>query len=222
MKKRTTVGQLALALHTPPSNFGVTLGGVQFARDATLWSFRDGLTKVFINFSTVPSVATPLVSSLRVVLGWYLENRAANTVVNLFSRFLDFSRYLQATEVRTVNELTDEHFLNYRVALGRDHEHVLTALRTFLKKWFAMRLPGVSPELNACLQSIRIKGGDSRQGSTDDGCGGGTVHPSGRRVIPGHVESGVRCWNYRHRGIPSYMVVSRHWISPNPVRCTQG
>jgi hypothetical protein len=159
MQKRQTAGLLAASQPAKQSDFCRTLSGVSFPRNAAFWNFRDGLIKVSIDFRGIPAITPDVVEAERATLCWYLENRAASTSLNLHERFVDFCKYLQATEPDPVGELREEHFLNYRASLRRDQEHQLGSLRTLLKKWFAMRLPGISPRLHALLQTLRISGG---------------------------------------------------------------
>lgn len=159
MKKRRTTGLIALEAQEPISSTAYTRSGVPFVWQAMVWHFRDHLYQVHIDFGALPPIVNALVNSEREVLRWYFANKAPRTAENFHHRFLDFARYLQATEPGSVKELMPEHFLNYRTAMGAGHESVLTSLRTFLKRWFDMRLPGVSAELNTLLQQVRISGG---------------------------------------------------------------
>lgn len=159
MKKRKTTGLIALESQGPSERIAYTRSGVPFAWQAMVWHFRDGLHQIHVDFGALPACVNALVNSEREALRWFMANKSPTTAKNFHDRFLDFARFLEATEPAYVKELKPEHFLNYRTAIGRGHEHLLTSLRTFLKRWFDMRLPGVSAELNMLMKQLRISGG---------------------------------------------------------------
>jgi integrase len=144
-------------LGTLPSSVR-TRGGVTFDPRAEVWSFKDGVTKVVIDFAATAGLSPEMQRSLKVVLIWYAQNSSASHLINMHRRFLDLARYLAKDRTGVIDEISNIALLNYRASLRGDLVWYLGSLSGFLRKWHGLALPGVTDEALALLNAIRLKG----------------------------------------------------------------
>jgi len=78
-------------LGTLPSSVR-TRGGATFDPRAEVWSYKDGVTKVVIDFAATAGLSPEMQHSLKGVLIWYAENSSASHLMNMHRRFLDLAR----------------------------------------------------------------------------------------------------------------------------------
>lgn len=121
-----------------------------------LWAFRDGLQYIRRDFSTLP-LSRDLLHSLKGVLIWYAENRSVNHLNNLVKEFSFFVESLYRSAGETLTFIAANDVLNQRSNLGRRIRRVACVLR----KWVELRYSGVSKDVIAVLDMIRMKAPES-------------------------------------------------------------
>lgn len=132
-----------------------TRSGVEFAPDQEKWCFRDGITRVLINFALVPQSCASLVPGLKRTLLWYLENRAPASVPARFSEFLWLARQLDGRDA-VIQRIEAEDILIIKNSSAKA-EHRLAHLRSFLIKWTELGAPGVGEDVLYLLKRLSLK-----------------------------------------------------------------
>jgi integrase len=135
-----------------------TRGGACFDPRDNLWSYRDTINKVVINFEKVGALSESMRRALKCALIWYAENTSGHHVHNLFSRFCHLVEFLAASSGEPLDQLTHLDLLNYKSFLKSDKAHYVGSLSGFLERWHGMGLPGVTDEAVSVLQELKIKG----------------------------------------------------------------
>lgn len=110
---------------------------------------------VSLDFSSMRAQAPHLIDSIKLVLVWYAENRAAGTLAQAFQHLKHF-----LSTVKVPGKISSVELLNYRTALLREAEWYLGRLRGVLKRWYALNYPGVADDAITLLNQIRIKGSE--------------------------------------------------------------
>ncbi len=135
-----------------------TRNGVIFDPSSDRWNYRDGAHPVNLNFSDVTEVSPIMRLSLKGVLLWYAENLSPAFLNNGFAHFKRFFKELFAQKGLVLEEINSIDLINYRASLGKNREWFLGYLAGFLKQWEGLRLPGVTSDAIAFLNSIRLSG----------------------------------------------------------------
>ncbi|HWR14599.1 MAG TPA: site-specific integrase [Terriglobales bacterium] len=141
----------ASSVELPPSIR--TRSGVLFNPQDTLWSYRDGVNLIRLNFDQIHAPLR-ICQSLKLVLAWYAENQSPSHLGNLFDRFRHFVSKIRLTS----DTISSSDLINYRATLDRQTEWYLGSLSGLLKRWHRMSFPGVSDDAAKYLRSIRIRG----------------------------------------------------------------
>lgn len=96
-----------------------TKSGVIIQPRTNMWSYRDTLRKISLNFEAMPA-SPELISSIKQVLLWYAENLSPSHAKNMFDYFLMFLRFVfKSTKIET-SKVTVEYILNYKSSLSED------------------------------------------------------------------------------------------------------
>lgn len=133
--------------------------GYRFRTDCKTWMIQSASGKLYFNFSRFPQLSDELLHSLKLLVIWYIEHKAARTARNAFGHVLYFVTYLAETNNDTIHSFTPEDILNYRSSSNKAEEK-LSWLAGVLKKWKMLGLPGVGDDTTRLLGSLRIRGNE--------------------------------------------------------------
>lgn len=135
-----------------------TRSGSSFDPRADLWSYRDGVQTVYLDFSLLTGLTPPMRAALKTVLVWYAENRSAGHLTNLFGRMEHFLRFVRSTAGAQISAISIAEILSYRSSLNSSRQWYLGSLAGLLKKWHALGLSGVDRDVVLSLSELRLKG----------------------------------------------------------------
>lgn len=130
-----------------------TKTGVLFDPRTHHWNYRDAVTTVSMDFSSIRNFAPQLVLPIKLSLIWYVEHRSAHHLKNMFERLQHFFM-----SVPVGDAISEVHLLNYRAFLPRENTWYLGALAGFLKKWHSLGYPGVTHNAIKLIKSLRLVG----------------------------------------------------------------
>lgn len=133
-----------------------TRSGIEFEPAASVWSFRDGVFNVSINFQLLPDVSAPLLFGLKKTLIWHLANRSPVTANGRFTGFLDITRFLSNDRQDSIQCITPEDIVAYKMSSNKA-EIRLAAIRTFLTRWSKLGAPGVGQDVEITLERLNLK-----------------------------------------------------------------
>lgn len=131
----------------------ITKIGVRFDPRTHHWNYRDAVTTVSMDFSSIQKIVPQLINPIKLSLIWYAEHRAAHHLKNMFERLQHFF-----INVPVVDVITEVHLLNYRAFLSRENAWYFGALSGFLKKWHSLGYPGVTDNAIKLIKSLRVAG----------------------------------------------------------------
>ncbi|MGC0155790.1 site-specific integrase [Chromobacterium vaccinii] len=135
-----------------------TRNGIEFNPSSDRWNYRDGAHSVSLNFLDISEISPAMRHSLKGVLLWYAENLSPAFLNNGFSHFKRFFKGLFVQNGQVIEEINSTDLINYRASLGKNKEWFLGYIAGFLKQWEGLRLPGVTSDAIAFLNSIRLSG----------------------------------------------------------------
>lgn len=135
-----------------------TRGGATFDPRAELWSYRDGVIKVHIEFASTLTLSAEMKHALKATLLWYAENSSASHLINMHTRFQHLAEFLAQERSAAIEEVTSTDLLNYKTSLADKVAWYLGSLSGLLKKWHGLGLPGVTDDAVAALGELRLKG----------------------------------------------------------------
>jgi hypothetical protein len=136
-----------------------TRGGVTFDPRTDIWSYRDGVKQVRVNFSLIAGLlSAEMLHSLKAVLVWYCKYSSPSSVINMYSRVLALAKCLTKDRPITIERVSAIDLLNYKITLGNDPTGYLGGLSSILKKWHGLGLPGVSEDAISLLRDLRLNG----------------------------------------------------------------
>jgi integrase len=147
----------ASALERPLPPYVRTRGGTTFDPREEIWSYRDGVHTVFLDFSSLAGLSRSLEHALKMVLVWYAENRSAHHLINLFGGMKHFVRFLHTTS-GYITRLSHVELLSYRASLDRRCLFYLGDLAALLKTWHALGHPGIEDGAMLLLKELQLKG----------------------------------------------------------------
>jgi len=101
-----------------------TKSGVEFDATADVWTYRDGVNNVYLDFNQLPNSSREFRESAKSVLSWYAENRSPNHLRNMFDRLQHFLR----ASTREVSSVSDVDLLNYKAGLTKSTNWYLGSL----------------------------------------------------------------------------------------------
>jgi hypothetical protein len=118
---------------TSPSNVR-TRGGAVFDPRADIWSYKEDVKSVSINFESVTLLSSEMQQSYKAVLLWYAQNASPSHLHNMHSHFGRFVRFLASTQPG-IGEISKFDLLNYKSAVSTLEPGTLSSLSGFLRKW---------------------------------------------------------------------------------------
>ena len=137
-------------------NFVTTRSGVIFNPNKSRWAYRDGCLTMSMNFSSLNGISNQLLLGVKKTLIWYAENMSPSHTVNMFHFMKHFFRIISSNV--SLSEVTSVDILNYRSRLGENSRWRVSSLAGFFKRWYDLKIPGVSKDVVDLLRDIRLKG----------------------------------------------------------------
>ncbi|TWC47672.1 hypothetical protein FBY04_12736 [Pseudomonas sp. SJZ080] len=126
--------------------------GVVFDPNQLLWSYRDGVDSVYINFSAL-NFSVVLLASVRLTLIWFAENRAPGTLMGHFIGLKAFALRLQEDRVEPLEFIGgNDVFIHCDANAFRTRN-----LFAFLRRWHAMGLPGIQDDVVYVLDKKKLR-----------------------------------------------------------------
>ena len=124
----------------------VTRNGVTIKPRLSVWSYRDTLIKVRLDFGKLP-VTDTFREALQHAFIWYAENKSPYYLVNIYK----YIRYLltfsaTCTDDGKIAEITFGMLTAYRAGLPKNDDYYLGSISNFLKRMHSQGLPGISNE----------------------------------------------------------------------------
>jgi integrase len=135
-----------------------TKSGVEIDPRLDVWSYRDNSVSINLKFSTIEGVAPEFIVGMKSVLIWYAENRAGESLINMFYRIRHLCMTLTANRAEPLLTITSIDLINYRGSLDASNSWYLSSLAGVLKRWHDYGVPGVSADAKALLVQLRLKG----------------------------------------------------------------
>lgn len=135
---------------------GVTRSGIEFDPNERIWSFRDGVCQVSMNFGLLPEISCELLDGLKRTLLWYLLKKAPNSACHYFHRFVWFIRCLTDCRQAAALRVNEDDVLFVKM-LSEEAEYSLSGLRSFFTRWVKLGGGGVSPSLPEFFESLNLK-----------------------------------------------------------------
>lgn len=130
----------------------VSKDGYSFDRNADRWVLNKDIEIAFQK--EILALDGRIIEGFRSTLVRYAEELSAHHTSNMY---FQFQRLVRDTECKKIDVPT---LLNWKAALGKDHEWYLGALRGFLISWFDYGYYGVTSETVELLESLRLSGND--------------------------------------------------------------
>lgn len=135
-----------------------TKNGVELDPRQDVWAYRDNLVSVNLEFLAITGVSHNFIEGMKSVLVWYAENRASDSLVNMFYRLKHLCLTLSANRIEPLSAITSTDLINYRASLDANNNWYLSSLSGVLKRWHDLGAPGVTADAKALLVQIRLKG----------------------------------------------------------------
>lgn len=132
-----------------------TKSGVWFDSTADIWSYRDGVNNISLDFGSLVGVSQKYLESAKQVLAWYAQKHSPDHLKNMFTRLQHFILAIARTEVGSIGSAD---ILNYRTLLKPDTAWYVGTLSGLLKKWNQLGYPGVDQDAVLLLKQLRLKG----------------------------------------------------------------
>lgn len=137
--------------------FARTLSGNSFDCSGDVWSYRDGLIDIRMNWLEFTHATSRFKVSAQNVLLWYIKHRSPEYARNIFNQLLHFSR-AQSDWSESLDVINTVDIQNYGSSLKASNQWYLSTLAVVLKKWTRLGFAGVSPEVGFLLKQSRLKG----------------------------------------------------------------
>ena len=134
-----------------------TRDGVAFDPHASVWSYRDSLKRIHMDFREIPA-SQELIQSAKLALQWYAENLSPSHTWNMYYFFSEFIKYIYESSNNKISNITIENIISFRSSLTEETGYYLGSLRGFLVQWYDMGLPGIGAEVVSLLKKMKIKG----------------------------------------------------------------
>jgi integrase len=135
-----------------------TRGGALFDPRVNIWTYKDGVKKVVIDFSSVEALSPQMHRAYKAVLIWYAENASPSHLRNMHAHFLRLIRFLSANQSSAIRLLTKLDLLNYKASLTLDRAWYVGTLSGFIKKWHGLGYPGVTDDAVGLLRDLQVRG----------------------------------------------------------------
>jgi hypothetical protein len=133
-----------------------TRNGVVFSPREPRWAYRDGGATINLNFTSISSVSTDFLFNMKFAMLWYIENMSPTHSRNMFNQMRRLLKNIAKDKI--VSEITDIDLINYINNLDESRKWYVGSLAGFIKKWYALGLPGITKDAVDFLNKIRLKG----------------------------------------------------------------
>lgn len=140
-----------------PNEKRITKSGIEFDLNADRWSYKDGVSRVSLDFTTLTMLSPDLLLAAKRTLAWYAENRSSHHLNNLFTRLQHFSRF-SSREGELIRVIDAPSLISYRSNLNENCQWYMSALAGFLKRWAKLGHQGVTPDAISLLEQLRLQG----------------------------------------------------------------
>ena len=157
MKPNKSVLPVALTGWSLPARVR-TRGGVTFDPSLDVWSYRDNVFKVTLNFAYVESLSDRMRHGLKCVLVSHAETSSPAHLHNTFKRFIHFVRFLSKGRDARIHQITDADLLSYRSSLDTRTGWYFGVIAGLLKRWYELAVEGVTTEAIRLLEGLRSRG----------------------------------------------------------------
>lgn len=141
----------------PLPHFAHTFLGNRFDCSGDVWSYRDGLIDIRMNWVDFTHATLSFKNSAKHVLLWYIQHKSPEYARNTFSHLLHFAR-AHSSWCDSLNSINVVDIQNYGSSLGNSDQWYLGTFAVLLKKWSRLGLSGVDPEVALLLKQSRFKG----------------------------------------------------------------
>jgi len=131
-----------------------TKSGVQFDALADIWTYRDGVNDIYLDFNQLPNSSREFREHAKKVLSWYAENRSPDHLHNLFRRLQHFLR----ASTKEISSVSAVDLLNYRAGLTESTAWYVGTLAGLLRKWQSLGYPCIGDDVELLLKQLRLKG----------------------------------------------------------------
>ena len=134
------------------------LNGAIFDPNTDVWVFPDAARSNRFNFNKLAGDEA-LKGSIKRVMFWYVQNRAAGTARNCLFNLRHLLQIEAARNGKPVTQITAESIFRYRGALNdhrKDSRTPLATVISFLNKWHALALPGITEEAIIAANRIHL------------------------------------------------------------------
>lgn len=132
-----------------------TRSGLSFDPTADVWSYRDGTAKVHIDFKRLIWLSDELLTSFKRTMLLLVQQGSPHSLSPFFNIILDFTRFLASQKATPLTLIGTVDYLNYR-ATPRGVKRA-SHLKTLLRKWYRLGLPGLSNDLLTALNATKEK-----------------------------------------------------------------
>lgn len=128
----------------------ITRSGVVFYPREDVWRFRDGLTDVNLAWQKLDAFPIDLIAGMKATMVWYAKNGSPASMQAYF-KALEYW-----VEVNPSPKLTEQEFYRFRTLQTRTR--TVGHVKSFLRKWNRLGIPGVTRDLVKVLASTKEKG----------------------------------------------------------------
>jgi len=129
----------------------------EFSPDNDMWVIPDASQDRFFNFSVFcDTCSDELILYLKKTLLWYLRERSTPHANNMFKQFKYLIEGIAGNG--RITGISAENIISYKGNLPKGNEWYLSGLSGFLRRWYEMGYPGVTPEAYALLGELRLHG----------------------------------------------------------------
>lgn len=143
--------------HLPEVAF--TFEKLRFSPRSEDWVIRDAANEFVISWRDVANLITPtLLASFQLVLLWFLENRSASRVRNIFGTMKAALGVVCANRAPPIAQIDQLVLTTLRQTYRGSREWRLGTLSSFFKRWHAQGHPGITDDAIDWFEATRIKG----------------------------------------------------------------
>jgi integrase len=129
--------------------------GTVFDATADIWSFRDGTVTVHIDFTRLTALPAELRYAAKRTMLLLVEKGSPRSLDSYFHALVDFMTFWEFGARQTPPVIRGVDYLNYR-ATKRGAKRA-SHLKTLLRKWHGLGVPGLEPELLSVLKRTKNK-----------------------------------------------------------------
>ncbi|WP_159985301.1 site-specific integrase [Pseudomonas sp. Irchel 3E13] len=123
-----------------------------FDPNQPIWSYRDGVHSVYMNFSGL-NFSLVLLASVRLTLIWFAENRAPSTLMGHFIGLKAFALRMQERCIEPLELISGNDVLIHCDA----NDFRTRNFFAFLRRWHAMGLPGIHGDVTHVLDMKKLR-----------------------------------------------------------------